>query len=345
MLGLLLRAEPGHRGCFPTEGHTRPYSHPCGADRRSAIQTQEKLRRGEGAPAGPPREQPPSSGRAEGTAGRSAVPPAAGNRRERGLSAEPRARPGRPRCERRTAGRRQNRRQNQARGHGAPRHRTAPPGTKRSSGLRAARWRKAASGRAPRGERSERPPGAHKADARPTRPQGPAAARGLLPASGAGRGRPAASAARPGTLHAWSRRLPAAPDPAWRIAAAQPPAAARPARDPAWRRTPPRRARSPGTWMAPAPLPRPRRAHPLPLGGTPEPVWPIPPPGRGGVLLIQSPGPPYTQWQRLPHSSPQRSWTEPRGGGGTALSRPPTEAAWPWAIPLRAPPSSVPPPG
>lgn len=128
MLGLLLRAEPGHRGCFPTEGHTRPYSHPCGADRRSAIQTQEKLRRGEGAPAGPPRAQPPSSGRAEGTAGRSAVPPAAGNRRERGLSAEPRARPGRPRCERRTAGRRQNRRQNQARGHGAPRHRTAPHG-------------------------------------------------------------------------------------------------------------------------------------------------------------------------------------------------------------------------
>lgn len=37
-----------------------------------------------------------------------------------------------------------------------------------------------------------------------------------------------------------------------------------------------------------------------------------------GCNLYRVPGPPYTQWQQLPHSSPQRSWTEPWGGGGTA---------------------------
>jgi len=67
----------------------------------------------------------------------------------------------------------------------------------------------------------------------------------------------------------------------------------------------------------PLPPPPPHALAPI-GGGTPEPVWPIPLTHRGGVLLIQSPGPPYTQWQQLPHSSPQRSWTEPWGGGGTA---------------------------
>lgn len=98
------------------------------------------------------------------------------------------------------------------------------------------------SSKAPCGERSERaagPSGAHKADTRLPQPGGDLR---LLP--------PPAPQPPPRGPGPCMPRAGVCPPPRTvykRIAAAQPPAAARPARDPAWRRTPPRRTRSPGT--------------------------------------------------------------------------------------------------